>query len=303
MSPSRHLPSSLVGFDLVDEVAVRRGPVRALLETRGLIGGHRGAHLHVTVQADDGIALAATWLPGPHGTAPAVVLAHGFAAHRRKPSYARLADRLAAHVHVLSLDLRGHGDSAGQTTLGDREALDVAGGVAWLRDRGHDRVVVVGASMGATSVLHALARGTRVEAAVAISAPARLEEDPATEAMQRLKRHWDSPVSRLGMRAALGVRVVPPGRWRNPGHPQDFAATVTVPLLVVHGRDDAYFPVADAHALAAAASASRLWLEPAGFGHAEDGFSPVFADRLAAGIVTAVTAGAFPDRDLTEVVP
>ena len=298
MSNSRHLPPSLLGaVGLLDDDPARRGPWRAFLETRGVVGGHAAPHAHVRLAAEDGVALVATWLPGPSGDAPAVVLAHGFAAHRRKPAYARLADALTTYAHVLALDLRGHGHSGGHTTLGDREALDVAGAVGWLHDRGHDRVVLVGASMGATSVLHALSRGTPADAAVVISAPAQLEEDPATEAMQRLKRHWESRWSRVGLRVGLGVRVVPPVRWRHPGHPEDFAGSVDVPLLVVHGSDDAYFPVRDAEVLAAAAPRARLWVEPDGFGHAEDGFSAAFAGRLGAALVTALADGAFPERD------
>ena len=293
----RHLPLAVLGaVGLLDEAPARRGVVRAFLETRGVVGGHHAPHAHVRVVAADGTDLAATWLPGPTTDAPAVVLAHGFAAHRRKPAYARLADRLADHAHVLALDLRGHGHSRGHTTLGDREALDVAGAVAWLRARGHDQVVLVGASMGATSVLHALARGTTAEAAVVISAPAQLEEEPATEAMQRLKRHWESRWSRTGLRFGLGVRVVPPARWQHPGHPEQFATAVEVPLLVVHGEDDAYFPVRDAEAIAAAAPRSVLWVEPVGFGHAEDGFTAALADRLGQAIVTALRDGAFPER-------
>lgn len=297
MSRSRHLPLSILGVaGLLDDEPVHRGPMRAFLETRGVVGGHRGAHVDVTVPSADGTRLAGTWLPGPAVDAPAVVLAHGFAAHRRKPAYARLAEGLAAHAHVLAIDLRGHGDSDGRTTLGDREAHDVAGAVAWLRTRGHAHVVAVGASMGATSVLHAVATGVAVEGVVAISAPAWLEEEPATEAMQRLKRHWESPVSRAGMRLALGVRVVSPRRWRHPGHPREFVRDVTAPLLVVHGVDDAYFPVADAETLVDAAPDGRLWVEPDGFGHAEDGFTPDFAARLGRAVADLPVRGGFPDR-------
>ena len=122
------------------------------------------------------------------------------------------------------------------------------------------------------------------------------EEHPATEAMQRLKRHWESPVSRAGMRLGIGVRVVHPRRWAHPGHPREFAAAVTGPLLVVHGEDDAYFPVADAEAIAAAAPRATLWREPVGFGHAEDGFTPGFAARLAAAVTRVADTGDFPDR-------
>lgn len=280
-----------------------RGPLRRFLETRGLLGGHGHPHVHVRIVASDATPLVGSWLPGPDASAPAVVLAHGFAAHRRKPSYARLADGLAAHAHVLAIDLRGHGASGGQSTFGDREALDVDAAVAWLRARGHARVVVVGASMGATSVLHAVATGTRVEAAVVVSAPAIIDEDPASEVMQRLQRHWRSPVSRAGMRWAIGVRVVHPARWQRPGHPRDLAAHVDVPLLAVHGEDDAYFPATDARAICDATPTSRFWLEPAGFGHAEDGFTAAFADRLGAAISVALHRGRFPDRDDTKGWP
>lgn len=274
----------------------RRGPWRAFLETRGLVGGHDGPHATVRLRATDGTALVGSWLPGPTHDAPAVVLAHGFAGHGRKPAYARLAATLTARAHVLALDLRGHGRSGGLTTLGDREALDVAAAVAWLRGHGHATVIGIGASMGATSLVHAAATGVPLDAIVTVSAPGVLEEDPATAAMQRLRRLWESPVSRAGMRWGIGVRVVSPQRWRHPGDPRDLARQVTVPMLVVHGADDAYFPVAHAEALAAAGPHGTLWIEPHGFGHAEDGFSQEFLDRLTEAVGSVATTGRFPAR-------
>ncbi|MFP5309730.1 MAG: alpha/beta hydrolase [Actinomycetes bacterium] len=278
----------------------RRGHVRALLETRGHLGGFATPHVHAALAAGDGTRLAATWLRGPTPDAPAVVLAHGFAAHRRKPAYALLADHLRALVHVLTLDLRGHGQSAGASTLGDREALDVAAGVRWLRALGHRHVGVVGVSMGATSALHAAAlapEGTAgaPDQVVAVSAPARLLDPPETPPIQRLHDIWTTPWKRHGMRVALGVTVVPPAAWTAPPDPVDAAGATRAPLLVVHGEDDAYFPIADAEALAAGAGGpATLWREPAGFGHAEDGVSARLADRLGLAIRAAATTGRHP---------
>jgi uncharacterized protein len=291
MTPTRppaHIP---------DPARPPRGPVRRYLETRGLVGGHDRPHVHVRLRTQDNVRLAATFLPGPGPDAPAVVMAHGFAAHRRKPAYALLADHLADHAHVLSIDLRGHGSSTGQSTLGDREAFDVEAAVAWLRARGHDRVAALGASMGGTSLLHALARGVEVQAAVAVSAPAVLVRDPTTPPMDRMRRIWESSAARAGMRWGIGVNVVPPDQWRHPGDPQDFAADATAPLLVVHGQDDAWFPADDAVRIADAAPRSTLWLEPTGFGHAEDGFCPGFADRVGRAVSAALDSGHFPRRD------
>ena len=136
----------------------RRGPLRRFLEVRGVVGGHAVDHVQARLRAEDGTRLAGSYLPGSGGEA-AVLLAHGFAANRRKPAYARLADGLASRLPVLSLDLRGHGGSAGWCTLGDREAMDVDAGVAWLRSMGHRVVIAVGLSMGGTAVLHAASGG------------------------------------------------------------------------------------------------------------------------------------------------
>jgi uncharacterized protein len=277
---------------LTDRPALRRGPVRRLLEVRGLVGGHSAAHVTVRLVAADGTRLAASYLPSGGGDV-AVLLLHGFAANRRKPAYARLADGLASRLPVLALDLRGHGDSGGWSTFGDHEAQDVAAGVAGLQRLGHRRVVIVGLSMGATAALHAASRGVEAAGLVLVSATARFRSVPETDATRRLKRVWDSPAQRTALRLGLGVRLAGPERWGHPPHPVEMLSQVRAPVLVVHGEDDAYFPLSDAEELAAAAGgAATLWREPAGFGHAEDGLS----DRFIRALRDAVVAGARDDR-------
>lgn len=274
----------------------RRGVLRRLFETRGLLGGHAAPHVTTRLRARDGTALVGSYLPGRGGRA-AVLLLHGFGAQRRKPSYARLADGLSAHLPVLALDLRGHGDSGGWCTFGDREEADVAAGLDWLHRVGHDRVVLVGLSMGATAAIHAASVGARTAGVVAVSAPAWFREVPETDATRRLKRIWNSRTRRRLLRLLVKVRLAGPTSWTSPGHPVEMIARVRAPLLVVHGEDDAYFPVSDAQELVeAAGGAATLWREPEGFGHAEDGISPSFPDDLAAAIGAALADGAFPRR-------
>lgn len=274
-----------------------RGLLRRFLETRGLRGGYRRRHPRVRLRTPDAVVLAGSYLRGPGSGAPAVVLAHGLLAHRRKPSYARLAEALTAHVHVLALDLRGHGQSRGRCTLGDLEALDVATGVAWLRSLGHRWVGAVGVSMGATSVLHAtLAHRPRADAVVAVSAPSHLGTHD-TDAMRRLADLWGTGWKRAALRLLLNVRLVAPGDWRRPPDPVEAAAGVPVPVLVVHGEDDRYFPLHQAEAVAAAAGdRGTLWREPAGFGHAEDGLTQEFAATLGRALETVARTGSFPPR-------
>jgi uncharacterized protein len=277
--------------------APRRGPVRRYLETRGVLGGHVLDHVQTRLRSADGTELAGTYLPGPAPSPAAVLLLHGFAANRRKPAYARLADGLAGRLSVLALDLRGHGGSEGSSTLGDREAEDALAGVDWLRRFGHQRVVLLGLSMGGTAALHAASRGAEVDGVVAVSAPARFRDPPHEGPMRRLHAIWESPLQRRAMQALVGVTLAGPEAWTGPPHPVQMAAALRAPLLVVHGEDDGYFPSTDgADLVAAAGGAAVLWQEPVGFGHAEDGVTPAFVDALGLAVLTLVREGRFPER-------
>lgn len=289
--------------------AATRGSVRRFLEARGTLGGHRSPHTRRGLRTTDGVWLSAAWLPGPARSrptadVPAVVVLHGFAASAGKPAYARLADTLQHDATVLAVDLRGHGRSGGWSTLGDRERHDVAAAVAALRGDGHRHVTLVGVSMGATSAVHAVATDTAVDALVLVSGPGYLPDEPRTAPLRQLHRHWHSPFSRAVMRWGLRVRVSPPASWSRPRHPADIVPD-DLPTLVVHGHDDAYFPVDDARALAAGPRAV-LWLED-GFGHAEDGLTPAWCGQLRRALAVQVRTGGFeavarPDRSVA-VVP
>lgn len=101
--------------------------------------------------AGDGVTLGALRWPGP-GT-PLVAI-HGMSSNAM--FYVGIAERLAGRYGVLSLDLRGRGDSdKPDTGYGlAQHANDVA---AAMSDAGVDRAVVVGHSMGA-AVVWALAQ-------------------------------------------------------------------------------------------------------------------------------------------------
>jgi uncharacterized protein len=284
----------------------RRSPLRRYLEVRGAIRHVRHPEIVARIRTEDGVALRGSYLAVPTGSGTrvrpstdgvAVLLAPGFAANRYKPSYARLAEALARRLPVLTLDLRGHGESEGRCTLGDREALDVEAAARWLHRIGHGRVVAVGASMGATAVLHAASRGLDLEAVATVSAPAAFRAEPEGRVLTQLDAVWRSPVRRRALRMGLGISLDGPRAWREPPHPEQMVQSIQSPMLIVHGDDDAYFPPEDADRLArGAAGAVVVWHEPTGFGHAEDGFTPAFVARLADAVAEVVVEGRFPER-------
>lgn len=236
----------------------------------------------------DGERLAATVLPGPGTTC--VVLAHGFSGSAAKVRW--IAERLTARATVLAYDARGHGRSTGRTTLGDREVLDLDAAVRAARALGHEQVITCGWSMGgSTAIRHAALRGSSVgghrlehppDAVVSVSATARwFVRDTAP--MRRLHRLVETRSGRLFAARVLRTRISAAGWDPLPAAPVDCVAAVApLPLLLVHGDRDGYFPVAHATDLADAAGPTcELWLER-GFAHAESAATPELVDRIGA---------------------
>ncbi len=248
-----------------------------------------------TLLTSDGVRVSAAHrgpehAPG-HPRDLAFVLAHGFTGSWRSAGLDRVARELAGAAGVLAFDFRGHGRSGGESTVGDREILDLEAVVHWARLLGYRAVVTVGFSMGASVVVrHAALRGD-VDAVVAVSGPSRWYYK-GTPAMRRLHLVVELPAGRLVARLALGTRV-DSSRWDPvPAEPREVAGDIApIPLLVVHGDRDRYFPLDHAYELAdAAGPTADLWVEH-GFGHAEAAIGADLTRRIAAWARAAVGVG------------
>jgi pimeloyl-ACP methyl ester carboxylesterase len=201
----------------------------------------------LTLRTADGVTLAAdVWHPRVP-PASAVVLVHGFTAHRRDPSVVAMAHDLRDAGHaVVCYDMRGHGESEGLCTLGDREALDVAAAVLAARDLA-PRVVLVGASLGAIAVLRHAADDPDLAGVVTVSSPAQWKVASPRAAFAAVLTR-----TRVGRRLArrLGARLDTTWRWTEP--PDRLAARLRVPYAVVHGTGDRFMPASEAELLHAA---------------------------------------------------
>src|SRR3954447_14130193 len=125
-----------------------------------------------TLRTEDGLHLPARWWHADHARA-VVVLVHGFTASKDDPAVGAVAERMqAAGYDVISYDARGHGASAGLSTLGDMERHDVAAAVDAVREHALP-IIVVGASMGAIAVLRHAAECNGLTGVVTVSSPAR----------------------------------------------------------------------------------------------------------------------------------
>jgi pimeloyl-ACP methyl ester carboxylesterase len=224
----------------------------------------------------DGVALAADCWASP-GASAAVVVVHGFSGHRHERTVAAATRALRdAGYAVVVYDARGHGRSSGCCTLGDDERHDVAAAVDHARTKA-DRVVVVGASMGAIAALRFAAGRADVDGVVAVSCPARWRLRTCRSALAALLTQ--TPPGRWFLARHAGVRLQ--RGWTRPEEPLALAPRIGCPLAVLHGLDDRFVPADEASALyAASVHPHRLDLV-VGMGHA-------FDDRATASVVAAV---------------
>jgi dienelactone hydrolase len=113
----------------------------------------------VSFSSSDGTALAGTFYETSVRPAPAVVLVHMLG--RSREEWAPYAERLQdAGIAALTVDLRGHGRSAGSSSDLAAMAADVRAAATWLAAQPSVRpgaLGIVGASLGAN--LAALAAG------------------------------------------------------------------------------------------------------------------------------------------------
>lgn len=253
----------------------------------------------VRVRSRDGLRLSGRWLaaeredpgwsPDPH---EAILLLHGWSGSVA-PDVVEYGPFLRRTAGVLGLDFRGHGESdASPTTFGLREVEDVAGALAWLGERGIERVALIGTSLGGIAAIAAVAvlgdgtlpgvdadpdapahvaptRRPRVCAVVADSVPPELAvavgsrvpgigaPGSAATGWSRLvaNRLFDAVARRLGAdpRETEPIRVI--------------ALLEGVPLLIIAAERDDTVPLADARRLAAAAPRGATFWEVPGAQH------------------------------------
>ena len=264
-----------------------------------------GAPAEALLITEDGVRIHAVHrpadaVPGVPAASLAVVVAHGFTGAVERPAVLRAAEVLARRAGVVTFSFRGHGRSGGRSTVGDREVQDLEAAVGWARSLGYGRVVTMGFSMGGAVAVRHAALYPGVAAVAAVSAPARWYYR-GTVPMRRL--HWVvmKPLGRVVGRLGLRTRIDPRrghlpaegwGRSDVPVPPVEAAALLGergVPLLVVHGDSDPYFPLdhpRSLHRAAASGGVSELWIEE-GFGHAENAADEALVERVGEWLTSA----------------
>jgi dipeptidyl aminopeptidase/acylaminoacyl peptidase len=223
----------------------------------GIPGGER-----ITLRTRDGVTLYGWYLPPASDAprpAPGLLWFYG-----NMETVAALAPVLRewkpANMALLAVDYRGYGESDGEAT---EAGLYRDGEAAWdvlasRPDVDPSRIVVYGRSLGSPVALHL---------ATSRAARAVVLDSPFASARAMARRHyWFLPPVLLRLRfdnVAMADRL-------------------TVPLLVVHGVDDAVAPVEMGRAVAAAGRGRLLELPHTGHNDTYDLGGPRYRDSMAA---------------------
>jgi pimeloyl-ACP methyl ester carboxylesterase len=218
----------------------------------------------------NGIRLHGWFIP-VEGTAPAVVVLHGWggnAAHMLE-----LAPPLhEAGFHALFLDARNHGLSDHDTYASmPRFAEDLAVAVDYLHDR-HDvtTVGVIGHSVGAGASIYHASHIDDVDAVVAVSCFAHPGE--------MMQDNFPFPAAvTWGILRGIEVLIA---RRLDAIAPRNRIAEVRAPVMLVHGEIDAVVPVDDAYELADHSPGSRLVIVPDGTHSDLAAFGPYFPEVM-----------------------
>ena len=183
----------------------------------------------------DGVTLRYT--RRTHGAEGVILVVPGILNHRDGPEHRALAGSLLSVADVVTLDVRGHGDSGGAFTWGLKEPEDVAALAAELRGR-YARVGGLGFSFGGFHVCVAAALHRSFDAVALVAAPARLFVLDHGFVGRGLRRQL--PLMLRRERRPARLVPVPFGRRAVPLRVVDRIAPV--PLLVVHGTEDWLIP-------------------------------------------------------------
>ena len=218
----------------------------------------------VHIQARDGVTLEAEWIEGP--THDCVLFLHGVRGWRGRAH--RVLPWLEDYS-VLAPDLRGHGESGGDTiTYGLLEQYDALDWAKWMRAQGCARVYGMGESLGASILIMAAGVDPAQRPFDAIVAQSAFSDllDAAKVRGARLLPLPPSLANALAGFAVWGGNIyahATTGFDFSQSRPVDSIAQLTTPILLIHGLADNRTPPSHSQQLAAANPAhTELWMVP-----------------------------------------
>jgi uncharacterized protein len=223
-----------------------RGVLAPVVSTDGDSPQALGLNAHtVSIPSARGLNLFGWFIPTEtNHPSPTVVLLHGWCGNASSLLPAALVLHDAGYA-VLLLEARNHGrsDCDDHTSL-PRFAEDLDNAIDWLKSL-HSvdarRIAAIGHSVGAAAVLLSASRRKDLFAVVSVAAFAHPEQVMRRWFAMRFIPYW--PIAWVINRAL--EKII--GAAFSDIAPIKTVASVSCPVLIIHGLQDALVPITDAH--------------------------------------------------------
>jgi uncharacterized protein len=196
----------------------------------------------VTFDTPDGRRIEGWYIPSQNPSPLTALVCHGLGANKAG-MWTILKGMHDADINVLTIDLRAHAGSSGQlSTFGATEWQDVTGAVDYLK-RTHandaERIVGVGASLGAAALIGAAAKDERIDA---VAAMGTFDSMP-TLVRDLSGQHMVFPINLLTRYLALPMASLHVGRNLFAIQPGEQIDDIWPrPVMIVHGGNDEIIP-------------------------------------------------------------
>ena len=203
----------------------------------------------IELVTEDGVMLSAWYTPPKNGVV--ILVAHGYGDKRPEDFYALFA----SHGYgVMAWDFRAHGKSGGDfSSLGYYETLDAKAALDFvLAQADVKHIAAWGGSMGAVTMIRATAQFPQIEALIADSPFATLEDEmdlrvpfPVMRSLIHLIATWKTGVNPNQVRPVDDIALISPR-----------------PVFIIQGMGDGMVPLDSAERLYNAAGEPRqIWEE------------------------------------------
>jgi len=215
-----------------------------------------------TIASTDGTRLGAWYCENPQRS-PLVILFHGYASGKAGMLREAAAFR-ALGCSVMLVDFRGSGESSETyTTMGMREADDVAAAVNYARANiPYQRIILFGQSMGAAAVLGAIhSHGIKPDAVIVEA----VFDTMLNTVRNRFRAMGVPSFPNAELLVFWGGRQMGFNGFAN--NPVDYARSVGCPILFLHGSDDPRARIAEARRVFEAVPGEKQFKEFGRTGH------------------------------------
>jgi len=195
----------------------------------------------VSFKTDDGLRLAAWFIPSDKKDAKTIILLHGYPAD--KGNILPFMTFLQKEYNLLLFDFRYHGQSEGKySTVGARETKDLLAAIAYLKTRGINEIGVWGFSLGGAVALMTAPQAPEIKAIVSESSYANLS--------LMTRQLYILPILKypLGWLTGLWGKVII-GIDLKEVSPMKKAQQLNIPILIIHSTDDRVIPFSHAQLL------------------------------------------------------